>query len=103
MGLTSLLFGMEHLGLASGWDDAARQLVFALALGTLFGMMVLLTENLWFAASLHAWINWLLLSAVPRLAFGPAKAGLPAGASISLVLIAAFVTAFALGRRSARA
>jgi len=102
LGLTSLLFGMEHLGLASGGDDAARQLVFALALGTLLGMVVLLTDNLWFAASLHAWINWLLLGAVPTLGFGPAKAALPSGASISLVLIAAFVTAFVLQRRSAR-
>jgi membrane protease YdiL (CAAX protease family) len=102
LGMTSLLFGVEHLGLASGWDDAGRQLVFALALGTLFGILVLLTDNLWFAASLHAWINWLLLGAVPRMAFGPAKAGLPSGASISLVLIAAFVTAFVLQRRAAR-
>jgi membrane protease YdiL (CAAX protease family) len=102
LGLTTLLFGMEHLGLASGSDDAARQLVFALALGALFGILVLLTDNLWFAASLHAWINWLLLGAVPRLTFGPAKAGLPSGASISLVLIAAFVIAFVLGRRPAR-
>jgi membrane protease YdiL (CAAX protease family) len=102
LGLTSLLFGMEHLGLASGGDDAARQLVFALALGTLLGMVVLLTENLWFAAALHAWINWLLLAAVPTLGFGPAKAALPSGASISLVLIAAFVTAFVVQRRTAR-
>jgi membrane protease YdiL (CAAX protease family) len=102
LGLTSLLFGMEHLGLSSGWDDAARQLVFALALGALLGMIVLLTDNLWFAASLHAWINWLLLSAVPRLAYGPARADVPAGASVSLALIAAFVAAFALQRRTSR-
>jgi membrane protease YdiL (CAAX protease family) len=102
LGMTSLLFGMEHLGLTSAGSEAARQLVFALALGALFGMLVLLTENLWFAASLHAWINGLLLGAVPRLAFGPAKAGLPSGASISLVLIAAFVTAFAIQRRGVR-
>jgi hypothetical protein len=93
---------MEHLGSAAGWADGARQLTFALALGTLLGMIVLVTENLWFAASLHAWINWLLLGAAPRLAYGPAKAGLPPGASISLLLIAAFLAAFALQRGSAR-
>jgi membrane protease YdiL (CAAX protease family) len=102
VGLTSMLFGMEHLGLSSGSDDGARQLVFALALGTLLGMIVLLTENLWLAASLHAWINWLLLGAAPRLAYGPAQAGLPPGASVSLALIAAFLAAFALQRRAAR-
>ncbi len=100
LGLTSLLFGMEHLGFAAEWNEVGRQLVFALALGTLLGMLVLLTDNLWFAASLHAWINWLLLGAMPRLAFGPAKAGLPAGASVSLALIAAFLAAFALQRRA---
>jgi membrane protease YdiL (CAAX protease family) len=102
LALSSLLFGMEHLGSAAGWADGARQLTFALALGTLLGMIVLVTENLWFAASLHAWINWLLLGAAPRLAYGPAKAGLPPGASISLLLIAAFLAAFALQRGSAR-
>jgi membrane protease YdiL (CAAX protease family) len=100
LGLTSLVFGMEHMGPSSGWDDGARQLVFALALGALLGMIVLLTDNLWFAASLHAWINWLLLQATPELTYGSAKAGLPPGASVSLVLIAAFLAAFVLQRRS---
>lgn len=99
LGLTSTLFGMEHLGPTSGWEDFARRITFALALGTLLGLMVLLTDNLWFAASLHAWINWLVLGAVPRLAFGPAKSVLPAGASVSLALIGAFVAAFVLQRR----
>jgi hypothetical protein len=75
--------------------------VFALALGALLGMIVLLTENLWFAASLHVWINWLLLGAVPRLTYGPGKASLPPGAAVSLTLIAAFVAAFVLQRRAA--
>jgi len=101
LGMSSVLFGMEHVGSSSGWSDGARQLIFALALGTLLGMLVLVTDNLWFAASLHAWINWLLLAAAPRLGYGPAQAGLPPGASVSLVLIAAFLAAFALQRRLA--
>ena len=96
---TSLLFGMEHLGFAAGWDDAARQLVFALALGTLLGMLVLLTSNIWFAAAMHAWINWLLLQAAPRIAYGPSEAVLPAGTAVSLSLIGAFVVAFFMQRR----
>ncbi len=101
LSLSSLLFGMEHVGNSSGWSDGARQLIFALALGTLLGMIVLVTENLWFAASLHAWINWLLLGAAPRLAYGPAEAALTPGAAISLTLIAAFLVAFVLQRRVA--
>ncbi len=100
LSLSSLLFGMEHVGNASGWADGARQLVFALALGTLLGMIVLVTENLWLAAGLHAWINWLLLDAAPRLAFGPAKSALTPGSAISLTLIAAFVAAFLMQRRA---
>ena len=102
LALTSALFGMEHFGSSSGWDDGARQLVFALALGALLGMIVLLTDNLWVAASLHAWINWLLLGAAPRLAYGPAQADLPPGAAVSLTLITAFLVAFALQRRAER-
>ena len=99
--MSSLLFGMEHVGTPSGWSDGARLLVFALALGALLGMIVLVTENLWFAASLHAWINWLLLGAAPQLAYGPAQAGLAPGASVSLTLIAAFLVAYVLQRRAA--
>lgn len=99
LGLTSAMFGMEHLGLSAGWNEGARQLVFALALGTLLGLLVLLTDNLWFSAAMHAWINFLLLDAAPRLAYGPARAGLPPGASVSLALIGAFVAAFLLQRR----
>jgi membrane protease YdiL (CAAX protease family) len=98
--LTSFLFGIEHVGLATGWEDGARQLVFALALGALLGMIVLLTDNLWLAASLHAWINWLLLRAVPEIAYGPEQAALPPGASVSMALIAAFLVAFVLQRRT---
>lgn len=100
LSLTSLMFGMEHLGLSSSWDDGARRLVFALALGTLLGMIVLLTNNLWLAASMHAWINWALLDAAPRVAYGPARASLSPGASVSLALIAAFLAAFVLQRRA---
>jgi hypothetical protein len=96
---TSVMFGMEHLGASSSWGDGARQVVFAVALGTLLGLLVLLTDNLWFSAAMHAWINVLLLGAAPRLAYGPAQAGLPPGASVSLALIGAFVAAFALQRR----
>ena len=99
LSLSSLLFGMEHVGSSADWSDGGRQLVFALALGALLGMIVLVTENLWFAAALHAWINWLLLDAAPRLAYGPTQAGLPPGASVSLTLIAAFLAAFVLQRR----
>jgi membrane protease YdiL (CAAX protease family) len=100
LALSSALFGMEHVGTWAGWSDGARQLIFALALGALLGMIVLLTDNIWFAASLHAWINWLLLGAAPQLAYGPAQASLPPGASVSLTLITAFIAAFALQRRT---
>lgn len=99
LGMTSLVFGMEHVGAAAEGNDAVRQMVFALALGALLAMIVLLTDNLWIAASLHAWINWLLLGAAPRLVYGPAQAGLPPGAAVSLTLIAAFVAAFVMQRR----
>jgi membrane protease YdiL (CAAX protease family) len=101
LSLTSLLFGMEHVGSASDLSDGARQLIFALALGALLGMLVMVTENLWFAAALHAWINWLLLGAAPRLGYGAAQTSLTPGASVSLTLIVAFLAAYVLQRRVA--
>ena len=69
--------------------------------GRFSGMIVLLTDNLWFAASLHAWINWRAAPA-PRRSWPTVrrKAGLPPGASVSLALIAAFIAAFVLQRRA---
>ena len=96
---TALLFGFEHFSLSGGWEEGVRQLVFALALGTLFGMLVVLTSNLWFVATLHGWINLLLLGALPRLAYGAPAVALPPGVTISLALIAAFVAAFLAERR----
>ena len=98
---TSAMFAMEHLGGAASWGDGVREFVFTMALGLLFGMLVLVTANLWFAAVLHAWINWLLLGATPRLAFGATDAALAPGVYIFLALIAAFVVAFLSSRRRA--
>lgn len=102
LGMTSVMFGMEHLGVASGWEDGLRQVVFAIALGSLLGLLTLVTANLWFSASMHAWINFLLLGAAPGLAYGAARAELPPGATVSLALIAAFVAAFALQKKGGR-
>ena len=99
IGTTALLFGFEHFSLQAGVADGVRQLVFALALGTLFGMLVLVTSNLWFVATLHAWINLLLLGALPQLAYGASAVPLSPGVTISLVLIAAFIAAFLAERR----
>ena len=101
IGTTALLFGFEHFSLQGGIDDGVRQLVFALALGTLFGMLVLVTSNLWFVAALHAFVNLLLLGALPQLAYGAGASAAPLspGVTISLVLIAAFIAAFLAERR----
>ena len=99
LGMTSVMFGMEHLGPAASWGDGLRQVVFAIALGSLLGLLTLVTANLWFSASMHAWINFLLLGAAPGLAYGAGRAELPPSATVSLALIGAFVAAFLLQRR----
>jgi len=62
---TAGLFGLEHLTLQESWSASLRELVFAVSLGVLFGILVMVSTNLHFAAGTHAWINWLLLGAVP--------------------------------------
>ncbi len=92
---TALLFGMEHVTLGPPWNVATREMVFALALGLLFGMLVLATANLPFAAAIHAFINWLVLGAAPRFDDLSGQTALPAGTYVGLVLALAFVLAFA--------
>jgi len=103
VGATSAMFAMEHLGGASTWEELVRRSVFTLALGLLFGLLVLATANLWFAAFLHAWIDWLLLGVAPRLATGSPEAGWPPGVYIFVALILAFVAAYRVARSGLRA
>ena len=93
---TATLFGMEHLTLGPPWGDAARQLVFTVALGVLLGILVMLSANLHFAGGVHAWINWLLLGAAPFFVGPTGRPALPAGTYIGLTLILAFVATFVL-------
>jgi membrane protease YdiL (CAAX protease family) len=96
---TSLLFGMEHINLDPAWSEIGRQLVFSVSLGLLFGILVLVTSNLHFAAAIHAWINWLLLGSAPRFVDEAGQPALPPGTYIGVTLILAFVLAFAMARR----
>jgi hypothetical protein len=73
--------------------------VFTVSLGVLFGLLVLVTENLPYAAGIHAFINWVLLGAVPRLLDPSGRPMPPSGSWIGLVLIFAFVLAFLSHRR----
>jgi membrane protease YdiL (CAAX protease family) len=98
---TSLLFGLEHLTLGPPWGQSLRELVFVISLGLLFGILVMVSTNLHFAAGVHAWINWLLLGAAPYFVDGAGRPALPSGTYIGLILILAFVLtyAFRLWRR----
>ena len=91
---TSLLFGLEHLTLGPPWGDSLRQLVFVIALGVLFGILVMVSTNLHLAGAVHAWINWLLLGATPYFVDASGKPALPAGTYIAVTLILAFVMTY---------
>lgn len=98
LGLTSALFGMEHLRLGVPWDQVGRQLVFAVALGLLFGVLTMLSANLHLAGALHAWINWTLLGLAPQFVDRSGQAVLPPGTYIGLALVATLAVAFAARR-----
>ena len=99
VGITALLFGLEHASLTGG---ALRLAVFTVSLGVLFGLLVQVTESVPYTAGIHALVNWVLLGAVPRL-LGPAGRPMPpSGTWICLILISAFVLAYLVhGRRRA--
>ncbi len=92
------LFSMEHIAPGLPRQEVLRQLVFAFALGLLFGLIVIVTHNLHYAAGVHAWINWQLLGAAPGLVNENGTAALPPGAYIGVGLILAFIAAMALAR-----
>lgn len=93
LGLSAALFALEHLSPALDPATAARETVFALALGLLFGLVVLLARNLWLAAALHAWINVLLLGAAPRLETAGGEVVFGSGAYVAVALGLAVVAA----------
>jgi membrane protease YdiL (CAAX protease family) len=95
---TASLFGMEHFTLGPPWGDALRELVFAVSLGLLLGILVMLSTNLHFAGGVHAWINWLLLGVAPYFVDAQDRPALPAGTYIGLTLILAFVVTYAFRR-----
>ena len=97
---TSVLFALEHLVVGPPWDAPLRQAVFIGSLGLLFGILVIATSNLHFAAGIHAWINWLVLGAAPHFVDATGKAVLPAGTYVGVALALTFVIAFLWSRRA---
>lgn len=95
---TSALFGMEHLPIGLPWSESVRQLVFAVALGLLFGILVMVSTNLHFVAGVHAWINWLLLGVAPHFVDSLGRPALPPGTYIGLTLALAFVLTYLFRR-----
>jgi membrane protease YdiL (CAAX protease family) len=103
---TSALFGFEHLNIHAPTPVMLRQALFTVSLGLLFGVLVLVTENLHFVAAIHAWINTLLLGAAPRFVDASGQPAPAAGTYVGVGLIVAFCTATAIaayGRRRAAA
>jgi hypothetical protein len=98
VGLTSMLFAMEHMDLTLAWGTIVRQTIFIASLGALFALLAAVSANLHLAAGIHAWINWLLLGAVPHFADADGAPALPAGTYIGVTLILAFILAFIFRR-----
>lgn len=94
------VFAMEHARPGSSPDVTLRNVVFTASLALLFGLLVMVTANLHFAAGIHAWINWLLLGAAPYLVGADGEPALPAGTYVGVALVLAFVVA--LGARRLR-
>jgi membrane protease YdiL (CAAX protease family) len=92
------LFSLEHIAPGLPGQEILRQLLFAFALGLLFGLIAMVTHNLHYAAGIHAWINWQLLGAAPSLVNDAGAAALPPGAYIGVGLMLAFIGAMAMAR-----
>ena len=96
---TSVLFGMEHVTLTAG--EMPTQWIFTIAIGILLGMLVMASRQLWIAALLHAWINWLVLGVAPVWSDARGRALATGGAYVSIAVGTAFLLAFAVRRATA--
>ncbi|MDX1389151.1 MAG: CPBP family intramembrane glutamic endopeptidase [Acidobacteriota bacterium] len=99
LGFTSVLFGMEHLYLAGSMEETIRRLIFTVSLGLLFGLIVLMSVNIYLAVGLHTWMNWLLLSAAPRFTGDAGDSMLAPGVYIGVALMLMFGLILAAGPR----
>ena len=99
IGLTSMLFSMEHIQLDGGIGTIGRQLLFTASLGALFALLAAISANLYLAAGVHMWINWLLLGAAPHFADASGRPTLAAGSYIGITLALSFIVAFAFRKR----
>lgn len=91
---TAALFSLEHATVLPPFGAGAREMAFTLSLGLLLGMLVLVTNNIHFAAGVHAYVNWVVLGAAPRFADATGAAALPAGTYVGIALVLAFVLSF---------
>jgi sterol desaturase/sphingolipid hydroxylase (fatty acid hydroxylase superfamily) len=98
LGSTSALFGLEHIALSPQSMQTTQQMIFTVSLGLLFGLLIMVSANLHFAAGMHAWINWLLLGAAPYFVDAQDQPALPAGTYIGLAMILAFVWSYVYRR-----
>src|SRR6185436_227963 len=90
----AVLFSLEHMTVSPSWESMVREAAFTFSLGLLLGILVLVTNNLYFAAGVHAYVNWLILGAAPRFLDASGHAALPPGTYVGLALILAFVLSF---------
>ena len=95
---TSVLFAMEHLDVTQPLDELVRRTIFTASLGTLLGLLIMVSANIHLGAGMHAWINWLLLGAAPHFVNHAGEPVLPAGTYIGLTLVLAFVTTYVFHR-----
>ena len=91
---TAALFSLEHMAVVPPWGAIEREAAFTFSLGLLLGILVMVTNNLHFAAGIHAYVNCLVLGAAPRFVDGTGQAALPPGTYIGIALILAFVLSF---------
>lgn len=96
--ITSALFALEHVSLEGSPQEVLRRWTFTFSLGLLLGLIVLLSDSLFLAAALHAWINWLLLSAAPRLVGPDGTPAIEPGTYIGAAMAMSFLWVLLVAR-----
>lgn len=92
--LVALGFGIEHYQFGSPMSESYQGFAYALAVGFLFGYILILTGNIFFCGLVHATNNFVTSDVLPRLGTTDGSVLVPGETVLYLYLVTVFLLVF---------
>jgi len=94
IGLIALGFGMEHFRFGAPLAESYQGFAYALAVGFLFGYLLVITGNVFFCGLVHATNNYVTAKVLPYLGTPDGSLLVPTETILYLYLVAVFLLVF---------